>query len=251
MITRPVAIAGVVLSVFCLAVRADEPSPDSADSLSAFVVLVDGHLAAALDSVKEAAIVPSVRSGDWEKMKGTISAVRVRCGECAAWFAEPDGSYYTAEKGLTDQNLKDRSYFPGLMAGETVAGPLVVSESTGHKSVIVAAPVRRDDRIIGAVGVSIFLDSLSRTLRDEMAIPENMIFFALDTDGRTTLNHVPERVFLDPRDQNDPSMTAATEEMLARKEGVVEYEFQGVRRKVQYTRSPLTGWICAVGVLEK
>lgn len=237
-----------LLAIFPTLVMGESPAAMQ-QKLATFVSLTDAHITTVLRGLEVLALTETVRSGEWDMMKGEIAAVEAESVECTMWFAKPDGSYSTVERGLTDQSLKDRAYFPNLMAGENVAGPLVVSKSTGRKSVIVAVPVRQEGRIVGALGASVFLDSLSRKLREELALPAGMIFYALDTDGRTTLNHVPERVFLDPRDQGDPSMTDAANEMLRHREGRVEYEFDGAIRHVIYTTSPLTGWRCAVGVL--
>jgi hypothetical protein len=227
------------------------PLPDMKMALSTFMSLADGHIASMVRELKEIAPTPEVQSGDWEQMKGPLAALKEHSVECAIWFARPDGSYFTVEKGLTDQNLKDRSYFPKIMAGETAAGTVVIGKTTNRKSVIAAAPILRGDKVIGAIGASIFLDALSRKLKEELALPRNMIFFALDEQGRTTLNHVPERVFLDPRDQGNESLTVATDEMLGQKEGAVEYDLDGVTRKVIFATSPLTGWRYAVGVIEE
>jgi hypothetical protein len=48
-------------------------------------------------------------------------------------------------------NLFDRPYFPSLMAGQSVLGTLVISRSTGKRSVIIAEPVRVASLVIGAV----------------------------------------------------------------------------------------------------
>ena len=50
-----------------------------------------------------------VRSGDWERMRGLIEELQTQDESTLYWFSNPDGSYYTVEKGLTDFNLQKRA----------------------------------------------------------------------------------------------------------------------------------------------
>lgn len=62
--------------------------------------------------------------------------------DLTTWYVRPDGSYFATEAGgLSEENLKDCEYFPTLMSGKEVFGNLVISKSTGHRSVIIAVPV--------------------------------------------------------------------------------------------------------------
>ena len=247
---RGCVIAWMAAMLAAAAVRAGPSAEEMGRALARLVSLTDNHIQFMLEAVSALADSPEVQSGDWERIRPLMAQLESYAVECVPWFALPDGSYYTPDKGLTDQNLKDREYFPDLMAGRSVNGPLVVSKSTGRKSVIVAVPVWREGTIIGALGASVFLDDLSRQVRNELALPEDWIFFALNPDGRTTLNFVPERVFLDPRDQGSPSMSAAMDEILETGTGEVSYEFDGRMRHVLFDTSPLTGWRFAVGTTE-
>ena len=85
------------------------------------------------------------------------------------------------DKGaMTAENLRDRAYFPALMAGHEVAAELVVSKSTGKRSAIVAVPVRADGRVVGALGVSIAMEKVAARIKDGLGLPGQVMFYALD-----------------------------------------------------------------------
>ena len=92
--------------------------------------------------------------------KGVLLAEFGRSGikAAAVWFVQPDGQFYTVEKGLTNLTLRDRQYFPRLMAGEEITGDLVISKTTGKRTAIVAVPIKKNGKIIGALGTSLAVE---------------------------------------------------------------------------------------------
>jgi ketosteroid isomerase-like protein len=93
-----------------------------------------GDIAATLNVIAE---TEELRSSVWENMLGVLGKFNATEAEAnAIWFVRPDGFYYSVEKGFTGLSLSERSYFPGLMAGQSVLGTLVISLSTGKRSVI-------------------------------------------------------------------------------------------------------------------
>ena len=220
---------------------------DAKVSLSLMTSLVDLHVEKIMDCLDVLILSGEVQSGDWKKMKPLLKRLKKKMPPSVIWFARPDGSYNTVEKDLTDKNLKDRSYFPTVMAGGKVVGALVFSKSTGRKSFIVAVPVKVGEKVVGMLGASVFLEEFNQIIMKNMNLPENTLFFTLNAKANTVLNWKRERIFLDPTRQGSPSMAKAIREMLSQEEGVVEYEFQGKTRKVIFLTSKLTGWHFALG----
>jgi len=163
------------------------------------------------------------------------------------WFVRPDGTYFASAAGLADPKLSDRAYFPKLMAGEGVCGELVISKSTGKKSVILAVPVRQGERVVGGLGASIFVDDLSRLLNERLKLPPGSLFYALTRDGVTAFHIDPTRDFVDPRQLQNPALSDAVETILSRTAGEVTYEFNGSPRPVVFNTSALTGWRVVFG----
>jgi len=165
----------------------------------------------------------------------------------AIWYVLPDGNYYTVEKGFTGLNLSQRSYFPGLMAGHSVLGTLVISMSTGLRSVIIAEPVFNGTQVIGGVGVSYSVDQLSLAIDQQMKLPANTVFYALDANGQAALHRDATLMFEYPSDMGSPTLAAAVTEMLSKESGTVDYIFRDMRKTVIFEKSPLLDWVFAVG----
>jgi hypothetical protein len=217
--------------------------------LNSFAALGEAHVESVVRGLELISATEEARSGEWEKMRGLLAEFKGSGIEAAAvWFMLPDGSYYTVEKGSTGLNLSDRPYFPRLMGGEEITGDLVLSKSTGKRSAIVAVPVRKNGRIIGALGTSLSAEGISRMIDKEMGLPENMIFYALDQKGQTSLHRESALLFAYPSDMGSRSLTKTVGEMLTEPEGMVTYDFYGERRVV-FKKTHLTGWVFAIGVV--
>jgi methyl-accepting chemotaxis protein len=217
-------------------------------ALSALVAIGDGHLQQIVGHFEVLASGGDVRSADWERIRGPLAAVAERNVAALTWFAQPDGAYWSVQGGRATGNLSDRPYWPRLMAGQTVIGELVASRATGKSSAIVALPVRdADGDIVGVLGSSVYLDSLSLLIRREIDLQPDQIFFSVDATPIGALQDDPTQIFLDPYALGEPELEAAIREMLTRETGVVNYRFRGKRRTVLYRKSSVSGWWYAFG----
>lgn len=225
-----------------------ESASESQVVLNGYQAIIDEHLRGVLAGLKALAATEDVTSGNWQRMRAPLAEFgKVVPTDAAIWFARADGSYLTVEQGDTNQNLKDRDYFSSLLRKQDVVGSLVVSKSTGERSIIVAAPVVKGGRVIGALGATISAAKLASRVSDEMALPDNVICYALDKNGLTALHRDVSLIFEFPSDIGDQSLKFAVQEMLSKQKGVVHYMFRGSARTVQFQRSDLTGWIIALG----
>ena len=217
--------------------------------LNSFAALGEGHVEQVLRGLKLISVTEEARSGEWEKMKGLLTAFEQSGIKAAAvWFVRPDGSYYSVEKGLTGQNLQNRDYFPGLMAGADVIGDLVISKSTGKRTAIVAVPIRTKGKVIGALGASLAVENISRMIDEKMGLPESMVFYALDQKGQTSLHRISALLFAYPSDMGSKSLAKTVAQMLAEPAGAVSYDFYGMRTVV-FKKAPLTKWVYAIGIV--
>ena len=217
--------------------------------LNSFAALGEGHVENVLSRLKIMSVTEEAHSGEWGKMRGMLAEFgRSGIEAVAVWFVRPDGSFYTVEKGLTNLNLRDRQYFPRLMAGEEITGDLVISKTTGKRTAIVAVPIMKNGKIIGALGASLAVEGISRMLDEKMGLPGNVIFYALDQKGQTSLHRVSALLFAYPSDMGSKSLTKTVGEMLSKPEGTVTYDFYG-ERVVVFKKFPLTGWVFAIGIV--
>lgn len=222
---------------------------DGQIGVSAAVALAESHIKGAARSLELLAMTKEVRSGKWESMRGLLTRLSEVQVPAVVFFAHPDGSYYTVEKGKTDQNISDRAYFRKVMAGEIAIGGLVVSKTTGKKVVVAAVPVKNAGRVIGALGAAIHLDKLSELLVQELRLPQNMVVYAIDgTEGSTALHSMTGLIFADPAKQGSETLRKAVKEMLSKEEGVVTYVFEGNQKTAVFKTSSLTGWRFALAV---
>jgi hypothetical protein len=223
-VKKVISIVGVCLALLVAALgcggNKETDKMDIKMGVSALVALADSHIASYVNSMEALAMTQEVQSGDWDEMVSLLAMVEQAQVQGTMWFVLPDGSYFTVEMGKTNLNLSDRAYFPRLMAGNNVLGDLVISKSTGKKSLIAAVPVKREGEVIGGLGTSIFLDGLSTTLAEELQLPDDMVFYATTTDNKEALHSDTELILAENPD---------------------------LPKHVVSETSPLTGWRFALG----
>lgn len=228
-------------------VSAADPAIDPKVALHAYSALVDLQFEDTRDALRILAATENAKSGDWQRIKGPLLLLaKSTPTNAAVWFARPDGTYFTVDAGRTAQNLKDRSYFPALMAGKEVASELVISKSTGKRSAIIAVPVRSKGRIVGALGVSVAMEKIAAFIDNKIAFPEGVTFYALDSHGQIALHRETPLLFEFAAQLGSPTLANAIMEMLSRPEGAVHYDFEGARRTAIFSKSTTTGWVYAL-----
>ncbi|MGD9000504.1 MAG: cache domain-containing protein, partial [Granulosicoccaceae bacterium] len=120
-------------------------------------------------------------------------------------------------------------YFHSLFAGNPVKGFPIYSRSTGKKSALVAAPIVVDNKVIGALGTSIFLEELRTRLNRAFALPQNYMWFVLNAEGNTMLDDNSDFIFMNPLTQGSPSLREAVTEALQHENGPIQYELESLR----------------------
>lgn len=242
---------GVILCMFVMpALAFAHPSPETGSSsekdgqslLSAFMSYTDLRIGSVQRSLEILAATTEGRSGKWQSMKDLLSGYQKAEDGLIVWYVRPDGTYDTVDKGLIDAKLSDRSYFPDLMAGIKITGALVVSKSTGQRSAVIAVPIKKDGKVVGAIGASLFLDRLSDQVGSTLDLRTDAAFFAMAPNGLTTLHSKTDRHFLDPRELGSETLKKAANEMLSGTAGKTTYEFDNVTKNAIYRTSPLTQW---------
>jgi hypothetical protein len=229
--------------------RYDEPDvPIPAEvGLRSLITIADGHLTAVASDLTLLAASPEARSGQWSRVEEPLRRVAGENVPGVYFFAEPDGSYWSLDRGPGASTLSDREYFGRVLAGETVVGELVVGKTLGRTEGVVAVPVRgADGDVVGVIGASVFLDELTARIRDEMGLGEDLLFYAFDDEQRVVLHPDAERVFLRAGELG-PEVEDVFDRMEARGEGVIRYTYEGTPRTLVFDRSRVTGWTYAFG----
>ena len=225
-----------------------EFSLDARVALEAFRATVDGRLQGVLMTTRLLAATDEARSGDWARIRDPLGVLATNLPEQAAvWYATADGSLFTVAKGATGETLRERAYFPSLLAGHDVVGSLVISKSTDKRAVIVASPVVLEGKVAGAVGVSLDAAMLAASIDRAVRFPPDVVFYTLDDRGQTALHRAGELIFAFPSDVGSATLSDAVKVMLSQPEGVVRYQYGGNDRTALFTKSPLTGWTYVLG----
>jgi hypothetical protein len=227
------------------------PVIDLRMGLRALVSLADEHLEGIMNSLRMAAASDEVRSGDWQKMQKLLMQLQKYEVPSVFFYARPDGTYFTTERGLVDKSIQDRPYFARLLTGKEIVGDLVRSRSTGKAVAVVGVPVMEGGKMIGAVGASIFLVELSQLLARQIALPDDMVFYAINELGETALHSDVKWLLEEPAKLRSQTLTSAVRTILDNWEGTARYDFEGKRKVVTYTVSALSGWHFVLGFVEK
>jgi methyl-accepting chemotaxis protein len=216
-------------------------------ALHAVTAYLDEQIKGVEAVLQTVAVSREARSGKWERICTLLMEAQKQIAPSVLWFSLTDGSYYTVDKGLVDKNIKDRPYFAEVLGGDVSVGTLLVSRSTSENVTVVAVPIKEKGKVTGILGASIYLGPFNEKILQKLDLPENTIFYVLDDKGITALHFRPEFIFKDPTELDSPSLANAIKEVLANREGVLRYEFEGEPREVIYTVSSYTGWHVLLG----
>ncbi len=211
-------------------------------ALSAMIAETDGRLQSVLRTFEVLAGTSEVKSRDWQNIRPLLAIYEQHEPDSRVWYAMPNGSYYTVVDGLTTGNLMSRSYFPAVLAGNESVGTVVVSLSTGRNAAVVAVPVKdHQDTVTGVLGASVYLDTLTQTLRDE--VPDPFIFYAIDKEGKFAIHSDMGQISRDIATiDTGSSYGQALQQIRTEDRGEVTYEDAGVQYQARFRTSPLTGW---------
>lgn len=210
-------------------------------ALYAIIAGIDSRLTSVLRTYEVLAITPELKAARWEPVKPLLAVIESHEPDIRTWYANPDGSYYTVVDGLTTQSLKDRTYFPVVLAGNESVGTVVVSHTTGRNTAIVAVPVMEDRTVTGILGASVYLDNLTDQLNQEIKDP--FVFYAIDREGRFALHSEKGQISRDIATVGTAtSFGNALQAIRVRESGEVSYEDGGVSYQARFRTSPLTGW---------
>ena len=79
------------------------PSDEESNSLvSAFKAYTDLRIRSVQQSLEILSATSEARSGNWSNVKGLLKGYQESDEGFIVWYLRPDGSYYTADKGLME-----------------------------------------------------------------------------------------------------------------------------------------------------
>jgi methyl-accepting chemotaxis protein len=153
------------------------------------------------------------------------------------FYSDLNGDYFTTLGNTA--NVADRAYFKRALAtGETVISDPVISKTTGYQVIVVAAPVKKDNQVIGLVAGIIKVDDIEKMITS-IKIGKTGYAYMIDGNGLVIVH--PQKALImkfnplkDPKgDQNLKTVFA----LMTRSEtGIKRYTYQGMDKYIVYSR---------------
>ncbi len=153
--------------------------------------------------------------------------------------AKYDGADY---KG---HDLSDQSYFQDAKStGEVAVGQLTKSKDTGDSIVVICAPVEKDGKFIGGIGLSLKAEVFTENIKHKK-FGETGYAYMIDKEG-LIIAHPKESLEHELNVTTIPEMSELNSGMLAEKEGSARYVFKDVDKIAAYSPVATQGWSIAL-----
>lgn len=157
--------------------------------------------------------------------------------------ANPQGEIVTSssDKVTGIIHVADRAYFQEAIQGRTAVSNLIKSRMTGNPTFIIAIPLRQSGQVVGVFFGSVDLGYFSHVFVDPIQIGQTGYAYVLDQEGLVVAHpDVSKILTLNVRDFD------FGRQMLAQREGLIVYTFEGVHKLVAFRQVAATGWITGV-----
>ncbi|MBP1763291.1 MAG: mcpA 6 [Firmicutes bacterium] len=163
--------------------------------------------------------------------------------------------FWTDEKGNFDTrgvpgNAANRPYFQEAMKGNIAISDPIVSTSTGKTVVIISAPIRNGNAIIGALVGAINVEEVEKRIL-AVKVEQTGYAYVLKNDG-TILFHpnkeLANKVNVNSDTNATPELKEAVAKMLKGEKGIASYPYKGEDKYLAYTPIDGTNWSMAVTV---
>jgi methyl-accepting chemotaxis protein len=139
--------------------------------------------------------------------------------------------------------LDDREYFQKAMDGELNLSKTIISKVTGAVIFVIAAPIEYEGEIIGVIyGTVSFLDFSQKFISD-IKIGDEGYGYLTNSEGLVLVHPEKDLVLSYSVTEEDFG-----KDMLERKNGVLEYDWEGGVKISAFSQVPSTGWLVVAGV---
>ncbi len=150
-------------------------------------------------------------------------------------------------------NIADRDYFKQVMStGKVTTTDPVISKVDGNMVVSVVAPIRKNNQIVGVLGGTVTVDTLTKRI-NEIKVAQSGYAYVIQEKGLTIIHPDKEQVMqtnvlTDPNANNE--LKNITNKMVNAENGISNYEESGIKRYVAYAPIPGTHWSLGINVPE-
>lgn len=213
--------------------------------------IIDGHL----NTLLEIANRFTAEGTNWEEQRQLLLSDISRLGYEDMAIVDTEG----IGRSVKDEevvDLHDKLYFKRTLFGEANVSDVFVDASTRKAYVAYAVPIKKDNKIVGAL-IGYRDGFVLSQITDNLGVGENGYAYILGAD--TTIYAHPDRnmvieqknIFEDMKAEGElMNVGLALEEIGIGSKGSINYEYLGERRYMGIVPMPSTGWIIAVGAYE-
>ena len=134
-------------------------------------------------------------------------------------------------------DIADRKYFAEAMRGSFAVSEPIKSRATGNTTIVLAMPLMHQKNTLGIVYTEVDLKTLSQAILTDLKIGSNGYIFMVAPTG-VIIGHPNENHFFE-----DVSGLQYIQDMLAKKNGYFEYEYNNIKNQAEIATVPLTGWL--------
>jgi methyl-accepting chemotaxis protein len=141
-------------------------------------------------------------------------------------------------------NIKDRGYFQAAMKGAQTVSEVVQSKRTGKFVFTIASPVRAEgETVAGVIYAAVDMELFSQLHLGGLKIGASGYGFLATGEGLVVAH--PEKANIMKMNLKEFDFGRR---MLEQKNGLIEYEFNGVEKITAFRQIPQLGWMIGVGV---
>ena len=150
-----------------------------------------------------------------------------------------------AESIIGKINVKDRAYFKAAMAGNTFISDVAISRNTGNPVFFIAAPVVDKNQVKGVLTGVVSIESFSKKFIDPIKMGQSGYAYAFDKNGLIIAHPVRDKIM-----KLNMNEFTFGKQMIAQKNGLIKYTYEGVYKTVAFKAVDGLDWIIAVSAPE-
>lgn len=167
-------------------------------------------------------------------------------GDVIASSVKGKGKTHRLKNGKNVVNLSERNYFQGAMKGDVTLSNVIISKVTNKPALCIGAPVTVQGVVKGVIYAVVDMGAFTESFIAPVRMGENGYAYVINSKG-LFVAHPDEKLILN---SEAISSFSFLKEMLQKKDGTLNYVWQGKKKLVAFHEIPATKWIVAVGVNE-
>lgn len=145
---------------------------------------------------------------------------------------------------MKDLDISDRTYFKQAMEGETVISDALKSRVFGVPIIVFATPVKLNNKIVGVLFATADLSRFSKQFIDPIKIGSTGYAYIVNDNG-FLVAHPNRNLILTTNLKN----FEFGREIIQKRNGVIDYKWNGQKKIVAYRAAPTTGMIIGVAAV--